>query len=478
MPRVFSRSSALQPLAASLALALGSNSLAAAPSSERTATSADIVAKQIRTYPASQTRTVLNCTDSAPDSLRDIITNPNNPNHAQSGDTIDLSQLPVSCGMTESTITLSSGEIAITQLDLTIKGPGPGEGTVRISGGGASRVFRHAVAGTLSIHDLTIADGYYHAASKAYGGCIDAVSGSIYLLRTIVSGCVVLSDTESAKGGGMHSAGDVTLVLSRVSGNDALAPIQSGYGGGVEGNSLVVKYSAISGNVAGDGSVRGGSAGGAYAHAEAFILNSTIDHNVASYSSGLTFRGAATIANSTISGNMAHKLAAAAGAYGDTLAISNSTIAFNHAETISSYAAVFFRGQSSSSSLTLQSSIIADNTEGATNVPFDLSLLQGVLSGADNLVMASSISPPNVITVTGDPMLGELQSNGGVTFTHALSWGSPAIGMGNVNAMLPGFVADQRGKGYPRSTTAGANVTTDIGAFEFDSIFASNFDFQ
>ncbi len=120
-----------------------------------------------------------------------------------------------------------------------------------------------------------------------------------------------------------------------------------------------------------------------------------------------------------------------------------------------------------SGTLTLQSSIVADNTSGAA-LPLDLYLMQGAtLSGNNNLVMASNVSPPNVITVTLDPQLGPLQFNGGRTLTHALLRGSPAIGMGNNSANR---LYDQRGAGYPRTT--GATMSTDIGAFQFDSIFA------
>ena len=67
--------------------------------------------------------------------------------------------------------------------------------------------------------------------------------------------------------------------------------------------------------------------------------------------------------------------------------------------------------------------------------------------------------------------LSPLAENGGPTATHALSFDSPAIDMGNDNAAV-GY--DQRGPGYPR--TIAANV--DIGAFEADTdtIFANGFD--
>ena len=92
-------------------------------------------------------------------------------------------------------------------------------------------------------------------------------------------------------------------------------------------------------------------------------------------------------------------------------------------------------------------------------------------AGTDNLVIASNVpSPPGVITVTSDPKLGPLQFNGGWTRTHALLPGSPALGMGNDTGSL---THDQRGVGYPR--TSGPNATTDIGAVQFDTIFAHGF---
>ncbi len=58
-----------------------------------------------------------------------------------------------------------------------------------------------------------------------------------------------------------------------------------------------------------------------------------------------------------------------------------------------------------------------------------------------------------------DPQLGELQDNGGATFTIALLEGSPAIDAGsNPNNLT----TDQRGEGFDRTVGDG----TDIGAFE------------
>jgi len=112
---------------------------------------------------------------------------------------------------------------------------------------------------------------------------------------------------------------------------------------------------------------------------------------------------------------------------------------------------------------TLQSSIIANNTAGVGNSSADLYLPvgAGTLSGADNVVIASNIvsPPPGVITITTDPKLGPLAFNGGTTRTHALLPGSPALGVGNNNAMRTN---DQRGDGYPRTTGPNASVTSAL----------------
>src|SRR5262249_42888686 len=67
---------------------------------------------------APQTWPVQVCDDATgPGSLRYIAS------HAQSGDTIDLSQLPMLCGLRDSMITLSAGEIVLHQANITLQGP-------------------------------------------------------------------------------------------------------------------------------------------------------------------------------------------------------------------------------------------------------------------------------------------------------------------------------------------------------------------
>jgi hypothetical protein len=72
----------------------------------------------------------------------------------------------------------------------------------------------------------------------------------------------------------------------------------------------------------------------------------------------------------------------------------------------------------------------------------------------------------------GDPKLAALADNGGVTRTHALLAGSPALDAGDNAAVdaVP-LTTDQRGTGYARKRDAadsGTTQTVDIGAFEAD----------
>ena len=176
------------------------------------------------------------------------------------------------------------------------------------------------------------------------------------------------------------------------------------------------------------------------------------------------------LVDSTLSDNAADLLAGGWYLRGESLSIWNSTVAFNHANADTAYGAVTFLGADPTSPLDIRSSIVANNSVGPNQTPGDIFIFtgSGVLSGVDDLVIASNVSDPNIIVSTEDPMLGPLQSNGGPTKTRLLQSGSPALNLGS-NFGGPN---DQRGPGYPRLTGA----TADIGAVQFDEIFPDGFD--
>jgi hypothetical protein len=271
---------------------------------------------------------------------------------------------------------------------------------------------------------------------------------------------------------------NVALIASTVSGNQAKDSGISSLGGGIYSRlSTIAEYSEISNNKASDGTFDG-QGGGLAARSGATLIASTVENNLAGDGGGITVDGGPTlILNSTISGNQSTTGVGSAINAGYALTIANSTIAFNHQGDETEMGAIHFAGAPGNDLLTLQSSIIADNTSGAASTPADIYIVTGAgsLAGADNLVIASNVLDPAVITVTGDPKLGPLQFNGGPTRTHVLLSGSPALGKGNTTSLLPAFSTnDQRGAGYPRTSGPGASV--DIGAVQFDSIFADNFD--
>lgn len=409
--------------------------------------------------------------DNTAGTLREVLVN-----QAHSGDTLDLSAAigDASCGLARTVkITLgSSGELATSLDDITLRGVDGHPETVTISGNGRSRVLHHTGAGTLHVEDLTIADGTVHGTDAA-GACIES-DGSMAVLDSRVTNCSAQATTRN-RGAGLFAAGQLELTQSTVSDSHAEDGAQN-LGGGIYAYAALLTESTISGNSASVG-------GGAYLNGYFRIERSTFSANNATTAAGALVSGpsayAPTIVNSTISGNSAQS-AAGVLVSGDGPTISNSTIAFNHSETnavgANAVAAGLVIGYGVNAIATLVSTIVANNTATAANLPTDLSIREGsgaVLTGEHNLVMTVDEVPAtidSVITVTVDPKLGPLQKNGGSTLTHMPAWNGPAIGAGSNPATLAN---DQRGHGFPRSTPAGK---TDIGAVQNETIFRDGFD--
>lgn len=411
---------------------------------------------------------------------------------ASTGDTIDLS------GLACSKITLQNGALHVGIADLTIKGAGMNAFT--LDGNGADRVFVHTGAGALTLSDLTVAHGTL-AAAKAYGGCIYS-KGAVTLTRATLTSCKALGQSAAA-GGGVLAIGkltvdssvisdnvadatvgqvstaalgggllsldyndDLELKNSVVSGNTVHAGSGLAQGGGVVGNSLLVKYSTVTANKAiSQGNQNNYSAaGGMAAFYSVFVAGSTIDNNQADVAGGVFIgdgQGTANFLQSTISSNKGN-LAVGGIDSGAAVALVNTTVAFNTGGLFGGGGL----GVESARTITLESSILADNSP--SDVDGGMSI-----SGGENII---KIAGPNVSslpvgTIALDPQLQPLANNGGPTRTHAISAASPAIDAGNT-VILP-LMNDQRGLPYARTVGAG----TDIGAYEFDSdhIFGNGF---
>jgi hypothetical protein len=440
---------------------------------------------------------VTSCADSnSPGTLRYAVLTANEK------DTIDATQLQCA------TITLQTGAINVNQNDLVILGPGSGKLTV--DAGGNSRVFMHGGTGKLNIYAMTIANGHASGIDRALGGCVYSPAGSVAIHNAIVTGCTATAAV-TAGGGGVFAFNDLFLGNSVVTGNTATStagPGDSGYafgggaasagalrlygsriednrahvdygfafgGGGYCVKSFSSKYSTIDGNIAEVGvldTMYSSGAGGGIVFSRQgsgtdFSLRfSTVSNNRADTAAGL-FAGGSTaeIYDSTVSGNVAG-FGAAGALVGSPLKLFNSTIAFNTAGSYGGGGLVM-----QGATLQMSSTIIADNSPGGSLFAADFQT-DAPITGSHNLVrFAGGAGTLPADTLRVDPMLDALRDNGGVTHTHALLPGSPAIDAGSNPKNLS---TDQR---WPKfSRTVGA--ATDIGAFEYDPdiIFISGFE--
>jgi hypothetical protein len=421
------------------------------------------------------TITVSNCNDSGPGSLRNAVAG------ALNGDTINLAALK--CRR----IVLTSGAIEVAQDDLELVGRH--YVALTIDGNQADRVFVHSGTGTLRLSGLSIAYGRYQSIATsdydfAPGGCIYS-TGSVDLIGSRVHHCTALHDLTyfeaHASGGGVYAAQRVRLSYSRVFANTAA---EYGSGGGVTGGEVILDHSQVYGNTVTNhgGGVRAGRAEVAYSTVrdnEAFegggihasdvvVRNSTISGNRAvprgflgghySTGGGIYANNAqqdSMVVDSTISGNSAYFSSAAyfagdAGIFNSTVTANEITLGLGSGVCEGDGAVV------GETQLHLESTVVAGNPCIAPGPNYDIGA--GAVVGNNNLIGTSAVPVP-VDTISVDPQLGPLASNGGPTPTHALPAGSPAVDMGNNAA---GLDYDQRGPGFPRVKGPQA----DIGAYE------------
>ena len=306
-----------RPLAACLALATGGVAFAGGPTDAQ-------VAGHRAFGPHAQVPAgaivVASCDDDGPGTLRNAVS------IAASGDTIDLTTLDCS------TITLTSGAIGVAQDDLSLIGPGAP--SLAIDGGGQSEVMRHSGTGTLSFDSLTLTHGYF-AQYYGHGGCVFSPS-NIALYRSVVSDCVVTGGF--ARGGGIFAVQDLTISDSVVTGNLADGSDLDASGGGfVVGGYLRLLDSTLSDNTARTAPPPLGTfsvGGGADTFGDVLIMGSTISGNQAKNVAGIVFEAhgspTAVMVDSTVSGNMPVDNGPFGGVYaGIPLSLYNSTIAFN-----------------------------------------------------------------------------------------------------------------------------------------------------
>src|SRR6266550_2360517 len=389
------------------------------------------------------TITVTNGNDSGLGSLRHAILD------ASSGDTINFAP-------SVTTVTLTSGELVIDK-DLIITGPGANRLTVTTKPPDfvSFRVFNiSSSTATVSISESTSSDGFTQEGPGG-GGILSA--GVLTL-----TGCTISDNFTSAifggplgGGGVMNDHGTMTITGCTISNNSTSQGFTessfTSVGGGISNHSgsLIITNSTISGNTCSSSS-----------------FDPLFPAAATAFGGGVDNSGSMTVTNCTISGNSAVAVGISSGdtgyggglSNGGDLQITSSTIAFNSASGDIGVGG----GINGFEPTTTDSSIIALNsaTTGGPDYFTNGGELQStgyniIGNNADAVINSRPTDQIGTPAAPIDPVLGPLADNGGPTLTHALGPGSPAINRGDPAAPP----RDQRG--YRRVGVP------DVGAFEF-----------
>ena len=259
-------------------------------------------------------------------------------------------------------------------------------------------------------------------------GVFVASANGVDLITVTIDRFIIQNGKGGSNGGGVSNEyADLTITNSFIQNNSADTS-----GGGIFNNViLTLKNTTVSNNSAGYG-------GGIYNQSRATnnltVHNSTISNNSAFYGGGIYNDGVGALNNVTLSDNTA--------SYGGGLN-NNGVITLQNsifARNVAAYSAPDCIGSVGSSGYNL----LGNNT-GCT------------FAATTGDKVGTSASPI-------DPRLTLLKNNGGLTPTHALLTGSPAIDSGNLAAPGSGGTAclasDQRGVARPAGTHC------DIGAYE------------
>jgi CSLREA domain-containing protein len=366
----------------------------------------------------------------------------------------------------------AGGDFDITS-NITINGANAASTFIQAasSAGTASERVLHFAAGTSTVNGVTIRYGRYignESGGGVYTGSNTNVAlnevtvsnnstpldgGGIYNLGALSLTNSVISDNSSRDGGGIYSTGTLTLTNSTVRGNSATED-GGGINNGISGM-LTLTNTVVSNNTAFF------EGGGIFNFGTMTLTNSTVSSNSAENSSGggISSLSSGIITNSTVSNNQAGFRGGGISG-GGMLTLTNSTMSDNFAPG-NGGGGIFISGTANLNDTIIANSILGGdcirNTGATINAQY--SLIEGALL---------CVNGTNINNLTGDPLLGPLQNNGGPTLTHALLPGSPAIDKGNSF----GLTTDQRGLTRPvdMSSISNASDGADMGAYEVQAL--------
>lgn len=253
------------------------------------------------------------------------------------------------------------------------------------------------------------------------------------------------SNRTATDGGGIYSAGVLTLTGVLVQDNRLSNPYRSGAGLAVGDGTVLASDVQFVGNQAATGGAIAN--GGAMRLANALIYTNTAD-GIGGVLNGFGSQaGMLILVNVTLSDNFGDGSSVVSDA--GMTRLFYTTVVNNHGGGV---------GQSGTGQMWLINSVVADNSKGNCNGTV-------ITSDGHNLSSDASCGGWNK---PGDQTekpagLGPLADNGGPTFTHLPQPGSPLIDGG---LCLPEVLTDQRGVARP------FGATCDIGAVEWMRLFA------
>ncbi len=285
--------------------------------------------------------------------------------------------------------------------------------------------------------------------------------------------------------GGSVSAGQlVTTSAISVEGQFFTSPLPPGGGFDCTQCELTLEDSVVTANPGGSGAIL--LVGGANAAIRRTTVSASAGTGIALYFASATLEdssvdgnsgdgigagpGLATIERSTITNNGQFGVAAYLWSQGMGVTCGSATI---RNSTISGNSVVGAYSDSSCSVSVESTTIVAGGPNSAVtfgNVVMTNTLAVGLCVGGASQQGGNLESPGNTCGFNGpgdqvnvaDPKIGPLAMNGGLTKTHALLAGSPAIGHGN-DAACP--ATDQRG--VTRPAPAGGHC--DVGSYEYNT---------
>lgn len=319
---------------------------------------------------------------------------------------------------------------------------------------------------------LQLLDSEVTGNDASYGGgvYIEGATGAVIIRDTLISG-----NTATSCGGGLYFDDGASLELTRVTVSENSSECGGGAVIGVTKTSTAtITDSTFSGNDS------GGASGGGIAFEDVngpvTIIGSTFSGNTAGDGGGgLYFDGIlddVSIVNTTISGNTAEW---GGGIYVQNLYTSGDTFTVAHSTITGNTATASAEGQPGgggiylyntyntyAGSIILDHTVVAGNTApDATDDGNDIAYQAGGFEAEWSMIGdldGFTVDGTNMLP-EGDPKLGPLADNGGLTMTHMPLAGSPLLNSGD-----PAFAAppatDQRGEarvGYAR---------IDVGAVE------------